>query len=59
MIYYGNAGGEMCVFLAFSDSPWLFGGGVLDETPDPASGVDEGGVTSYTRKCQIFTREAY
>jgi hypothetical protein len=59
MIYYGNGDGEMCVFLAFSDSPWLFGGGVLDKTPDPASGVDDGGVMSYTRKCQLFTREAY
>ncbi len=59
MIWYGNGDGEMCVFLAFSDSPWLWGGGVLDETPDPTSGVDQGGVMSFTRNCQIFTREAY
>lgn len=59
MIWYGNGDGEMCVFLAFSDSPWLWGGGVLDETPDPASGVDQGGVMSYTRNCNLFTREAY
>lgn len=59
MIYYGNGDGEMCVFLAFSDSPWLWGGGVLDTTPDPGSGVDEGGVMSYSRNCQLFSREAY
>jgi len=59
MIWYGNGDGEMCVFLAFSDSPWLWGGGVLDSTPDPQSGVDQGGVMSFTRQCQLFTREAY
>ena len=58
-IYYGNGDGEMCVFLAFSDSAWLWGGGVLDETPDPMSGVDQGGVMTFTRNCQLFTREAY
>jgi len=59
MIYYGNGDGEMCVFLAFSDSAWLWGGGVLDPTPDPLSGVDQGGVMSFTRNCMLFTREAY
>ncbi len=59
MIYYGNGDGEMCVFLAFSDSPWLWGGGVLDTTPEPTSGVDEGGVMSFTRNCTVFSREAY
>jgi hypothetical protein len=59
MIYYGNGDGEMCVFLAFSDSPWLWGGGVLDPTPDVMSGVDQGGVMTFTRNCSLFTREAY
>lgn len=59
MIWYGNGDGEMCVFLAFSDSPWLWGGGALDKTPDPTSGVDQDGVMTYTRGCQLFTREAY
>jgi hypothetical protein len=59
MIYYGNGDGEMCVFLAFSDSAWMFGGGVLDTTPDPSSGVVDNGVMSYTRNCNLFTREAY
>lgn len=58
-IWYGNGDGEMCVFLAFSDSPWMFGGGVLDTTPAPDSGVNENGVMSFTRNCQVFTREAY
>jgi hypothetical protein len=59
MIYYGNGDGEMCVFLAFSDSAWLWGGGVLDKTPQPDSGVDQNGVMSFTRQCQLFSREAY
>jgi hypothetical protein len=59
MIYHGNGDGEMCVFLAFSDSAWLWGGGALDEVPDPLSGVDQGGFMTYTRNCQLFTREAY
>lgn len=58
-IWYGNGDGEMCVFLAFSDSPWLWGGGVLDRNPEPDSGVDQDGVMTFTRSCQLFTREAY
>lgn len=54
MIYYGNGDGEMCVFLAFSDSTFMWGGGVLDTTPEPSSGVDEGGVMSFTRACQVY-----
>lgn len=54
MIYYGNGDGEMCVFLAFSDSTYMWGGGVLDTTPDPSSGVDQGGVMSFTRNCQLY-----
>jgi hypothetical protein len=59
LLYWGTGDGEMCVFLAFSDSRWLWGGGVLDEAPDLASGVDDGGVISFTRNCTIYTREAY
>ena len=58
MIYYGNGDGEMCVFLAFSDSKWMWGGGALDTTPDPASGVNVGGVMAYQRNCQLFSIEA-
>ncbi len=54
MIFYGNGNGEMCVFLAFSDSPFMWGGGVLDTDPLPGSGVDQGGVMSFTRDCQVY-----
>lgn len=58
-IYYGNGDGEMCVFLAFSDSPYMFGGGVLDSTPDPMSGINDNGVITYKRSCKLFTRDQY
>ena len=58
MIYYGNGDGEMCVFLAFSDSRNNWGGGVLDTNPEPGSGVDDNGVMAFTRTCQLFTNDA-
>jgi hypothetical protein len=53
-LYYGNGNGEMCIFLAFSDSPYIWAGGALDEgmPGDPVS-VD-GGIMSYTEGCQVF-----
>ena len=58
-VYYGNGAGEMCVFLAFSDSPRNWAGGSLDmENPDPGLGVNMGGVMTYTRSCQVFTTDA-
>ena len=58
MIFYGNGDGEMCVFLAFSDSPYMWGGGALDTQADPSSGVNQGGVMSYTRGCQLYSLES-
>jgi len=58
-VYYGNGAGEMCVFLAFSDSPRNWAGGSLDmDNPDPSLGIDVGGVMTYTRSCQVFTTDA-
>ena len=53
-IYYANSGsGEMCVFLAFSDSTFIWSGGSLDEG-DPGTPVDVNGVMSFTRNCQVY-----
>lgn len=52
-LYYANSGsGEMCVFLAFSDSTYIWSGGSLDEDPQP--GTDVNGVMSFTRNCQVY-----
>ncbi|HUS30703.1 MAG TPA: hypothetical protein VMZ53_19470 [Kofleriaceae bacterium] len=52
-LYYANSGsGEMCVFLGFSDSTYIWSGGSLDE--DPMPGTDINGVMSFQRSCQVF-----
>ena len=52
-IYYENSGnGEMCVFLGFSDSTYIWSGGALDE--DPLPGTEVNGVMSFERGCQVF-----
>jgi hypothetical protein len=56
-LYYGNGAGEMCIFLAFSDSPYIWAGGALDEgTPGDPVSVD-GGIMSYTEGCQVFATD--
>jgi hypothetical protein len=52
-IYYGNGGGEMCVFNAFSDSPYTWAGGALD-AGDPGTPTYEGDIAQFTRGCQVF-----
>jgi hypothetical protein len=47
----------MCIFLAFSDSPYIWAGGALDEgVPGEPSSI-EGGVMSYTQGCQVFATD--
>jgi len=53
-IYYGNGGGEMCIFNAFTDSPHTWAGGALD-TGSPGTPTDVGGVMSFTRACQVYS----
>jgi hypothetical protein len=53
-IYYGNGGGEMCIFNAFTDSLHTWGGGALDNG-DPGQPTDDGGVMSFTRNCQVYS----
>lgn len=56
-IVWGNGGGEMCVFLAFSDSAYLWGGG---ETTDEAPGTDTvvNGVNTYRAQCDVYPVES-
>jgi hypothetical protein len=56
-IWYGNGGGEMCIFLAFSDSPYIWAGGALDEGAPGEPASVEGGVMSYTHGCQVFATD--
>ena len=56
-VSWGNGGAEMCVFLAFSDSTYNWGGGEPnDQDPGPGSNVD--GVMTFTHPCQVFATDA-
>lgn len=56
-VRWGLADGEMCVVLAFTDSPFNWGGGVLDRAP--GTPVDEGGVMHYQRDCMLYALPAH
>jgi hypothetical protein len=54
---WGVGTNEMCVYLAFSDSKFNFGGGVpTNDAPGP--GTDVNGVMSYTHTCQVLANDA-
>lgn len=55
-LYYGNGNGEMCIFNAFTDSPFTWGGGALD-TGAPGTGTDVDGVMTFTRNCQVYAAD--
>ena len=57
VIRWGVGDQEMCVFLAFSDSPYNWGGGVLQEDP-PANPVMVGNMMTYTNGCMVFANDA-
>jgi hypothetical protein len=54
---YGNGTGEMCIFNAFSDSPFNWAGGAIDNG-DPGTPTDVDGVMSFTHACQVFAVES-
>lgn len=56
-VTWGVGDQEMCVFLAFSDSPYNWGGGVNEPEP-PANPVDVGDATYYTNGCVVFANDA-
>ena len=49
-VAWGTGSNEMCVFLAFTDSPDNYGGGVAMASP-PGTGTDVNGVMTYTHPC--------
>ncbi|HEY1556471.1 MAG TPA: hypothetical protein VGF94_16665 [Kofleriaceae bacterium] len=52
-VVWGNGSEEMCVFLAFSDSTYNFGGGVVTDTnPGPGTMVDN--VMTFTHACDTL-----
>ncbi len=56
-VVWGNGDQEMCVFLAFSDSPYNWGGGVTaTDVPGDATNVD--GVMSYSHACTLYADDA-
>jgi hypothetical protein len=56
VIGWGNGDGEMCVFLAFTDSTHHSTGGVLGPTP-PTSEVDRGAFVEFTHDCVVVLAE--
>lgn len=57
-VRWGNGNGEMCVFLAFSDSTYNWGGGVNDESIQPTRGADEGSMQTFDTPCAVFANDA-
>lgn len=54
---WGVGSNEMCVYLAFSDSKFNWGGGVpQDDAPGP--GTNDNGVMTFTHGCQVFANDA-
>ncbi|HEU0032367.1 MAG TPA: hypothetical protein VFQ53_17165 [Kofleriaceae bacterium] len=56
-VTWGVGDQEMCVFLAFSDSPYNWGGGVNEPEP-PQNPVEVGSATYYTNGCTVFANDA-
>lgn len=54
---WGVGDQEMCVFLAFSDSTYNWGGGVNEETP-PLNPQMVGTTMTYTNPCSVYANDA-
>ena len=57
VVGWGIGDQEMCVFLAFTDSTYNFGGGVLDEEP-PEHEMRVGNTMTYWNDCKLFANDA-
>jgi len=55
---WGIGSNEMCVFLAFSDSSYFWGGGAVDENAQAGPPTDVDGVATYTHPCQVYAVDA-
>lgn len=56
-VRWGLADGEMCVVLAFTDSQFNWGGGVLDRMA--GTPVDDGTTVAYQRECTLVALPAH
>jgi hypothetical protein len=56
-VRWGLGDGEMCVVLAFTDSQFNWGGGVLDRMP--GTPVDDGTTVAYQRECTLVAIPAH
>ncbi|MDB4952889.1 MAG: hypothetical protein JWO36_458 [Myxococcales bacterium] len=59
-VVWGTGNQEMCVFLAFSDSTYNWGGGVVNDQP-PGTPTDVNGVMSYSippAGCSVYANDA-
>jgi hypothetical protein len=54
VVTWGLGSDEMCVFLAFTDSPYNWGGGETVDEPPPNEPTPIGSVMSYTAPCAVF-----
>lgn len=54
---WGVGDQEMCVFLAFSDSTYQWGGGVLEEDP-PGNPMLDGTTMTYSNNCSVYAIDA-
>jgi hypothetical protein len=56
-VRWGNGDQEMCVFLAFSDSTYNWGGGVPTEG-EPENPVQVGNAMHFTNSCTVLANDA-
>lgn len=54
---WGVGDQEMCVFLAFSDSTYQWGGGVLEEDP-PGNPMLDGSTMTFSNNCSVYAIDA-
>ena len=54
---WGVGDQEMCVVLAFTDSPYVWGGGVINND-GPGTSVDTGTEVDFTHACSLITTAA-
>jgi len=57
VVKWGVGDQEMCVFLAFSDSPYAWGGG-MNEQIDPSNETPVGNALYYSSPCEVFATDA-
>lgn len=53
VVRWGVGDQEMCVLLAFTDSPFIWGGGVMSRQ-EPANETQVGNVMAYSNPCQLI-----